>query len=260
MNGHELSLALRNGTRVYGTAILSPSPLWPQMVASVGLDFVFIDTEHTPINRETVSWMCHAFHAHNLAPVVRIPSPDPYQASMALDAGARGVIAPYIETAEEVRKLVGAIKHKPVKGKRTHNVLAKKEFFESPLEEYLGECNKENVLLINIESSPALEALDEILSTGGLDGVLIGPHDLTCSLGIPEQYEHSRFKESVATIIRKTRERNIGVGVHMWDAVGAEQEIIWARAGANLIMHSSDMLIFRNTLKKNIDAIKASLK
>lgn len=260
MNGKELSAALRTGAHVYGTAILSSSPLWPKVVASTGVDFVFIDTEHTPLNRETVSWMCQTFQAYDIAPVVRIPSPDPYQASMALDGGATGIIAPYIETPEEVLKLAGAVKHKPVKGKRTEKLLLKQEAFEPGLSHYLTQCNEENVLIINVESVPAMEALDEILSVDGLDGVLIGPHDLTCSLGIPEQYQHPLFRRSVETILEKARKKNIGAGVHMWEAVGFDQEIRWAKLGANLIMHSSDLLIFKNGLIKHIDTIKEALK
>ena len=71
MKGGELSLALRKGEYVFGTAILSPSCHWPKVVASTGLDFVFIDTEHTPLNRETVSNMCNIYKALNIAPIVR---------------------------------------------------------------------------------------------------------------------------------------------------------------------------------------------
>lgn len=259
MNGKELALALKNGDYVYGTAILSPSSVWPKIVASLGLDLVFIDTEHTPLNRETVSWMCHMYSAYHLAPIVRIPSPDPYQASMVLDGGASGVIAPYIETAEQVRQLVGAVKHKPVKGKKLHNRMCEKQLFEPDLSDYINQQNQENVLIVNIESVPALEALVEILSVEGLDAVLVGPHDLSCSLGIPEQYHHPLFKQSVETIIEKARTHHIGVGIHMWEAVGFDQEILWAKKGANFMMHSSDLLVFRDSMRKELQSIKKSL-
>lgn len=259
MNGKELSLALKNGDFVYGTAILSPSSLWAEMVASLDLDLVFIDTEHTSLNRETVSWMCRLYRSYNFAPLVRISSPDPFLASMALDGGATGIIAPYIETADQVRKLAGAVKYKPVKGKKLHNSIVKKEKFEPGLTDYLYQHNQENILIVNIESAPALDALDEILAVEELDGVLIGPHDLSCSLNIPEQYRHTLFTESVETVIDMARSQNVGVGVHMWDAVGFDQEIGWAKKGANLIMHSSDIMIFINTLQKNLQQIKESI-
>lgn len=259
MNGKELSHALRSGGYVYGTAILSPSTLWPKVVASLGLDMVFIDTEHTPLNRETVSGMCHVYRAYNLAPVVRIPSPDPYQACMVLDGGASGVIAPYVETAEQVRQLVGAVKHKPVKGRKMQDRLSGNRLFEPGLTDYVDKHNEDNVLIINVESVPALEALDDMLSVDGLDAVLIGPHDLTCSLGIPEQYDHPLFRKTVAAIISKARAKQVGAGIHVWGDVGYEEEISWARNGANLIMHASDIYAFSEALSKELRHIKSSL-
>ena len=124
MNGKQLVNALHEGTRVYGTAILSTSPHWPEAVRTSGVDFVFIDTEHIPIERNTLSWMCRTYRALNLAPVVRIPAPDPYQAAMVLDGGASGVLAPYIETPEQVRALRGAVKFRPLKGRVLEQALA----------------------------------------------------------------------------------------------------------------------------------------
>lgn len=259
MNGQEIIRAFRNGDYVYGTAILSPSTLWPRMVASTGVDMVFIDTEHVPLNRETVSSMCHVYRGLNLAPVVRIPSPDPYQACMVLDGGAMGIIAPYVETADQVQKLAGAVKYKPVKGEKLNSLLEGKQPFEPGLADYISHQNGENVLIVNIESVPAIKALDDILSVNGLDAVLIGPHDLSCSLGIPEQYQHPLFKKTVDTIIKKARARKIGAGIHTWDAVGFDQEILWAKTGANFIMHSSDILLFRDALKNDIQKLKQSL-
>ncbi len=260
MDGKELVQALKKGDYVYGTAILSPSTLWPKVVASIGLDMVFIDTEHVPLNRETLSWMCHIYSALNIASVVRIPSPDPYKATMVLDGGATGIIAPYIETAEQVRQLVGAVKHKPVKGKKLQQMINGSQTFESSLSDYIIQQNQQNVLIVNIESVPALEALDEILTIKGLDAVLVGPHDLSLSLGIPEQYHHPKFNQSVEMIIEKARSHHIGVGIHMWEEVGPEQGIHWAKKGANFIMHSSDLILFKNALQEDIQSIKEVLQ
>ena len=115
MTGNELRGALHEGTYVYGTLIVSTSPHWVQAVQSLQLDFVFIDTEHIAIERQTLAWMCQAYTGIGVAPLVRIPSPDPYQACMVLDGGASGVIVPYVETPEQVEKLAGAVKMRPLK-------------------------------------------------------------------------------------------------------------------------------------------------
>lgn len=113
-------------------------------------------------------------------------------------------------------------------------------------------------MIVNIESVPAIQNLHDICSVPGLDAVLIGPHDLSCSLGIPEQYQHPRFDEAVRTILRIAREHRVGAGVHFW--LSLEQEIAWAKAGGNLVMHSSDLAAFSRTLKSEVAQLREALR
>ena len=250
MNGSELSAALHCGQRVYGTCIVSTSPRWPSMIAGLGLDFVFLDTEHMPLQRAELAWMCQAYAALNLAPIVRIPRPDPYLACMALDGGAAGIIAPYVESPGQVRELRGAVKYRPLKGRRLHRFLEGKEELEPELAEYLAKCNAGRVMIVNIESVPALEALDDILAVPDVDALLVGPHDLSLNLGIPEHYGYPKFNEAMTVIIGKARAKNVGVGSHF--SFGIEQEIGWAKEGANLILHSSDLVVCRDGLTADL--------
>jgi 2-keto-3-deoxy-L-rhamnonate aldolase RhmA len=257
MRGRDIREALHAGKRIYSTAVTAPCPRWPEVVQRSGADFVFIDTEHTPLGREVLSWMCQAYAALGVLPVVRIPSPDATEAAKVLDGGAGGIIGPYVETPEQVRALVGAARWRPLKGKRLQEALRDPSVLEPELRTYLEERNADTILIANIESVPALKNLDEILSVPGLDSVLIGPHDLSCSLGIPEQYRHPRFEEAVQTIFRKAREHKVGAGIHFWE--GVDREVAWARSGANLIMHSADLSFFRQHLERDLDELRAAL-
>jgi len=257
MKGREVREALRAGRRVYSTAVTAPAPGFPEVLKKAGADFVFIDSEHTPLGREMLSWMCRAYAALGVPPVVRIPSPDAYEATKVLDGGAGGVIGPYVETPEQVRALAGAARWRPLKGRRLAEALRDPGTLEPELKSYLEARNDDTILIVNIESVPALEALDEILSVPGLDAVLIGPHDLSCSLGVPEQYRHPRFDEAVRTIFKKARRHNVGAGIHFWE--GIEQEVAWAKAGANLIMHSADLIFFRQQLARDLEALRSAL-
>ena len=257
MNGRELSEALRGGRRVYATLTVSTSPRWPSVVKGLGLDFVFIDTEHTPIPRDKLAWMCETYRAMELAPVVRIPEPDPYLACMVLDGGACGVIAPYVETVEQVQALRGAVKLRPLKGKRLADALSGKAQLEPEVAAYLADNNAGNVLIVNIESRPAIEALDDLLAVPGLDAVLIGPHDLSINLGVPEQYDHPVFNEAVRDVIRRARAKGVGAGVHFWPNV--EKQIDWGRDGANIIIHGSDLQRFSGAIQEDIGAIREAL-
>lgn len=255
MNGKELKAALHAGQRVYGTMIVSTSPHWPQAVKSTGADFVFIDTEHIAIDRTTLAWMCQTYRALGLAPIVRIPSPDPYAATVALDNGANGVLAPYIETVEQVQRLRGAVKLRPLKGQVLEEVLRGERELEPELQAYVSNRCAENLLFINIESAPALAALDDLLAVPGVDALQVGPHDLSCNLGVPEQWSHPRFEEAIQTIIAEARAHGVGAGVHYW--WGIEDEIRWVKAGANLIVHAGDIALFADTLRADLQRFRA---
>ena len=257
MTGRDIIKNLHEGRRVFSSAVVNTSPLWPNLVRQAGVDFVFIDTEHTPIDRNTLGWMCQTYQALGIPPVVRIPCNDAFAACKALDAGAGGIIGPYLETPDQARALSGAVKWRPLKGRRLEEALRDINTLQPDLRDYLEKRNGDKILIANIESVPALERLHEICSVPGLDAVLIGPHDLSCSLGIPEQYAHPRFDEAVRTIFRIAREHKVGAGIHFW--LGLEQEITWAKAGGNLVMHSSDVAAYSRTLKSELDQLRAAL-
>ncbi|HEY0967822.1 MAG TPA: aldolase/citrate lyase family protein [Opitutaceae bacterium] len=257
MNGSQFRQDLRAGRRLYGTMVASPSPRWVPLLAGMPLDFVFIDTEHLPIDRHQLSWMCQAYRYAGLPPVVRIASPDPYAACQVLDGGACGLIAPYVETVAEVRALAGAVKRRPVKGAKLAAAVEGRARFEPELESYVAAHNQANSLIINIESVPAIEALDDILAVDGLDAVLIGPHDLSCSLGQPERYDTPEFEAAVVDIFRRARAAGVGAGIHTWMPVAREEA--WCRAGANLLIHSSDIIATRDAISAEISALRTRM-
>jgi 2-keto-3-deoxy-L-rhamnonate aldolase RhmA len=252
-----LQEALHEGRPLYGTLVTSTSPKSLEAVAGLDLDCVMIDTEHIPLGWHDLGWMCRAYRALGIVPIVRIPRADPFDACRVLDMGAGGVVAAYFETAAEVALLRGATKLRPLKGRKLEDVLSGRVPLEGELANYIEQRNKNHILLVNIESVAAVEALDEILAVPGLDAVLIGPHDLSCSLGHPEQYDHPLFEKTVLEIITKARAKNVGVGIHNLPML--EQEIKWRRAGLNLILHRSDVTLFRRGLHDNLTAIRRAV-
>ena len=258
MTGAELRAGLRAGRQLYGTLIVADSPRWPDSVAKIGLDFVFIDTEHIAIDRPTLSWMCQTYRALGLPPVVRITAPDPYEACCVLDGGACGVVAPYVETVAQAEALCGAVKLRPLKGRRLQEALRDTASLQPELAGYIERHNAHQVLLINVESQPAIDNLDALLAVPGVDGVLIGPHDLSTSLGLPEQYDHPRFEAAVRTIFRQARARHLAAGIHSW--MGVERELSWAGPeGANFFIHEGDIIAMRIKLTSDLAALRARL-
>ncbi|EMI22669.1 2-dehydro-3-deoxyglucarate aldolase [Rhodopirellula maiorica SM1] len=256
MNSRQLRQSLHAGTPVFGTLIVSTSPRWPDAIGNSELDFVFIDTEHIAIDRAELSWMCQTYDAIGLPPLVRIPSPDPYAATMVIDGGAAGVVAPYVESADQVRQLRGAVKLRPIKGAKLDQMLAG-DTVEAELERYIEETADSRLLVINIESVAGIEALDDILAVPGIDALLVGPHDLSCNLGLPEQYDHPEFVSACETIFLKARAAGVGAGIHFWGDV--EQQLRFLELGANMLIHSGDISLFQKHLRLEVAAIKQAI-
>lgn len=251
---NQLLAKLKSGENIYGTCITSTSPIWSKIVDKSSIDFVFLDTEHIPLDRTELTFLCQIYLAKGIAPIVRIACPDPYLACMVKDAGAIGVLAPYIESVEQIHQMVGATKYRPLKGARLQNVLEEKEELEPELKTYLENYNKGSMCIVNIESITAVQNLDALLNVQGLDGIIIGPHDLSINMGIPEQYEHPEFKKTVKEIIVKTRNKGLAAGIHFPSK--PELQIKWMKEGVNIVMHSSDMFLFSQKLNEDIHQIK----
>ena len=245
---------LKNGERVYGTCFTSVSPGWPAIFKKASLDFAFIDTEHIAIDRSAMSRMCLVMQAYGITPIVRIPAPDSFLAGQAIDAGAKGVIAPYLESVAQIKELIAAIKFRPLKGQILNEVMNGEKELSADMKAYLNKYNQGNFCIANIESVPALEKLDELLSVPGLDGVFIGPHDLSISLGIPEQYDNPEFEQAVKQIIHTSRKKGLSVGIHF--SLEPERQVKWINEGANIVVHSSDIALFSQKLNNDINIIK----
>ena len=255
---HKMGLLekMKSGQNVYGTCITSTAPMWPAAVKKTGVDFVFIDTEHVPLSRNEMAALCQQFRSLDITPIVRIPALDAFLACQAIDAGALGVVAPYLESTQQVLELVGATKYRPLKGELLQKYLTGELEIPVAVKDYVNSVNASNICIANIESVPAMEKLDVMLSVKGLDAVFIGPHDLSISLGIPEQYDHPLFEEAVKTIIHKTRSHGLSIGIHF--SLEPQRQIRWMEEGANIVVHSFDVALFTQRLRQDLDTIRAA--
>ena len=256
MQGSELRRKLHAGERVYGIALEGyGQPRWPRYFSDLGLDYVFIDSEHSPANRETIAWAVQTYAAFGVAPLLRIPTISASQASMGIDAGAHGIIVPYVETVEQVKAVVGAVKYRPLKGQALQTALDKGKFPNEETATYLEAYNPDAVLVIMIESPAGVANLPDLLAVPGVDCVLIGPHDLSISHGIPEQYDHPLFLETVERIISICRAHNVGVGMHTITG-STEEALVWARRGFNFISHRGDTLYVARGIQNELQSLR----
>ena len=256
MRGKDLREMLIRGERVFGIGIEGyGQPRWPRFLAQYALDFVFMDNEHTPLNRETMAWAAQAYAAYGITPLLRIPEPSPGLAAMAADLGAHGIVAPYVESVEQVKARVGAVKYRPLKGEALRRALDHHVFPGSDVPSYLEAYNQDALVMIMIESPAGLRNLPAMLAFGGVDAVLIGPHDLSISLGVPESYEHPLFEQMASEIIQVARAHNVGAGIHFTagDMARARRWLDW---GCNLIVHRTDTLFVAGGIHNELGALR----
>ena len=254
MNGEELRKKVAGGGIVYGTMLtMSRNPRWVTPMAAFGLDYVIIDTEHSPRGRDDVADFLAAFNFSGVVPIIRIPIPDSHYVTMALDAGAQGVLAPYCETVDEVKEVVGAARWRPLKGALVRTVLEKGELPSEETRAYLEARNKNNVCIIGIESVPAIENLDEMLKVDGIDAVFVGPNDLSISLGIPDRYDHPDYEAALRRILSVCKAHGTPAMFHH-QTVALSQK--WLREGARFLLYSSDARTMHNGFREEFSAIK----
>lgn len=239
--------AFREGKLLRGMQMTSTAPHWPRNLSSAGLDFVFMDCEHHGFTREQNAWMCAAYRGAGITPLVRVLEPSGALLRSALDDGATAVIAPYVESERQVRELVAACKLRPIQGERAAAAMANLPL-EDPQLSVSRTVSGGHGLIIQIESEVAVQRCETLLDIDGVDGILIGPYDLTASLGCFMNYDDARFKEAVATVGRAARSRGLGAGIYFAENPQRER---WAiDLGYNLIVQGCDWTLIREALRQ----------
>ncbi|MDP6042277.1 MAG: aldolase/citrate lyase family protein, partial [Candidatus Latescibacteria bacterium] len=202
-----------------------------------GFDYVIFDNEHSAYSRNQISELSWAFGQVGIVPIIRIPIPDAHYVTMALDGGAQGVFAPYCETVEQVKEVVGAAKLRPLKGEYLKRALDTGEFPSEESKVRLTRGGERSVVIIGIESVPALENLDAILEVDGIDVIFIGPSDMTTSMGIPGQTDHPRYQDVLGEVLAKCKARGVALAVHMFDT---EMTTRWMQEGMQFVLFGMD--------------------
>jgi 2-keto-3-deoxy-L-rhamnonate aldolase RhmA len=175
------------------------SPVAAEMAGLAGFDWVLLDHEHGPGGEETLLHQLQAVSATPAKCLVRIAANEPPRFKRVLDAGAHGVVVPYVSTAEEARHAVNAMRYPP-RGMRGVAKLTRASSFGARFDEYFAHAHEWLVTLTQIETVDALETAAEIAAVDGVDVLFVGPMDLTTSMGIPGQYNDARFHDALGEV------------------------------------------------------------
>lgn len=255
MNGAALKERMKQDGYIYGTHIVGlESPVVAKWIAGSGMDFVFICQEHIPLTREQTSTMCQLFASYGISPMVRIPYPDKNLAVIAVEGGAEGIVVPYVEELSQIEDIINALKYRPIKGKYLEDIVSGDIVPPKKLRDYMRELNKDLYLIAGIESVPAIDNLDSFLDCEDVYAIFLGPHDISCSMGIPCEYDNPEFIELVCSVIRRCREKGKPVGVHC--DYGIDRSKPFLEAGANFILDNADITKAIPSLKADFEYIK----
>ncbi len=254
MNGEELRGVLKSGGIVYGTMLgMCHNIRWAGVLGGLGFDYVIIDTEHAAFSRGELADLTWAFSRVGITPIVRVPIPSSHYVTMTLDGGAQGILAPYCETVEEVKEVVGAAKWRPLKGALLDKAVDTGEFPSEDVKQRLERSNRGNVVMIGIESVPALKNLEAILEIDGIDVIFIGPNDISTSMGITGQYDHPDFEAMLRRVISVCDAHQVAVAVHLFDTKLTTK---WMKEGMRFVLHSMDTRAMREGYRHEFDELR----
>lgn len=192
---------------------MTGSPSSAEILAMSGFDWVAIDIEHTSIDHENIENCIRGIKLYGSEPFVRISSHDAEIIKICLDMGATGLIVPMVNTAEQSRKVVEAIKFPP-KGKRGAS-FSRATDFGNNFNDYYEKFNNEVVIVAMIEDIEGVNNINEIIRVDGIDALFIGPYDLSQSMGIVGKFENSIFIEAIQAIKHASIKFKMPIGIHV---------------------------------------------
>jgi 4-hydroxy-2-oxoheptanedioate aldolase len=245
---------LKAGGMVYGTSLGGClEPEIPIVLAAAGLDFFFVDTEHSTTTYAQIQGLCRTGRGAGVIPLVRITQNEASLISRALDVGAMGIIVPHVNSAAEARAAVNMLKFPPLgqRGFGLGSIIT--DLKGRSAQEEVDSANRETMAVMMIESPEGLACVDEIASVEGVDALFVGPYDLSLSLGILEQFDSPVYWNAMEKVMKAAAKAGIAAGLQ------SKSMAMLMRAremGARFIIYSSDFSMLLDGYKKGLSELK----
>jgi len=232
---HDFAKRLRSGEILTGTLVSLPSAEICELLSHVGYDWLFIDAEHGAFNPQQAQSMLQA--AAPTPCVIRVPVGEAIWIKKALDIGAAGIIVPQVHTAEQAMEIIKHCKYAPI-GDRGIGI-GRAHKYGIDFENYLKKANKETAVILQAESSEAIDNIDEIVKLKGLDAVLVGPYDLSASLGKPGEINDPVVQSAIDKVIKSCKQADVSMGFF---GVSAEAVLPYKERGFTLLTVGVDTI------------------
>ena len=238
MQTNRIKHILRAGGSVLGTCVTDhTSPEIVTIFKAAGLDFFFIDTEHSVPSYRDVQTLVRVGRAANVIPLVRVTQSEYFLIARLLDVGAMGIIAPRINSPAQGRAVVDAIKFTPEgsRGYGLRGIINDYQYAGAQAE--MESANRETMVVLQVESKECVDSIFEIAALPGVDALMIGPFDLSISLGVPGQFDHPVFWKAFDRMVEACNKAGIAPGIHMANAKSLK---LAAERGARFLVCGSD--------------------
>ena len=237
-NNRPLKERIHQGELTLGSWITLAHPAIPEIMAKSGFDWLAVDLEHSVITIREAEELIRVIDLVGVSPLVRLTNNDPNLIKRVMDAGSHGVIVPMINTANEAKRAVSAVKY-PRKGIRGVG-LARAQGYGDHFREYFQWQEKYSIVIVQIEHIDAVNNLEEIFSVEGVDGFIIGFYDLSGSMGILGEFENDKFLSVMDRIKQIASDMKIPGGVHITEP-DLKQLDLRVSEGYSFIAYSLDI-------------------
>lgn len=210
-----LKQKLKNNELTIGSWIMMGDSMSVEVMALAGFEWLVVDIEHTPIDMETVKTLIITIQANSMKALVRVSKNEEVVIKKVLDMGADGIIVPMVSSKEDAIQAVEYAKYPPA-GKRGVG-LYRASKYGTNFEVYKKWVDEELVIIAQIEHIDAVNNIGEIVQVEGINGTIIGPYDLSGSMGYPGEFEREDVKEAVAKVLDRCKMHNMPSGFHVVD-------------------------------------------
>jgi len=248
-----LKQRIRNKELTLGSWITLGHPAIAEIMVQAGFDWLTVDMEHSAITLHQAQQLIQTIDLAGGVPLVRVGSNDANQIKRVMDAGAHGVIVPLVNTKAEAEAAVQAVRYPPY-GKRGVG-LARAQGYGFSFESYKQWVEKESIVIVQIEHIDAVNNLEEILSVDGVDSFIVGPYDLSGSLGAPGDFDHPNMKEALKRIREVAGKMNKPKGYHV---VAPQERLLLDKVeeGYTFLAFSLDTLFLGEHCRNSLSLIR----
>ncbi len=207
-------LKLKAGQPAYGVISTSDDPQLAELFGLAGFDFYMLDAEHGLLDSAQVVNVIRACERVNMTPLVRVGSKDPKLVLQYLDAGMMGVMMPGLETVEDIKMLVDAVKYPPL-GKRGMGLTRASGYVAVGNEavDYINFSNDQTMVIPQFEDAALLDHFEEMISQPGVDAVVVGPRDLSLNMGFPDGPNHPEVQEMIDKVVDICKRTGVAAGI-----------------------------------------------